>query len=493
MNASNWINRNVSRLFPAAAGAMLSVEAAGSAGAVRGQGAGPAASAQAERPTRERLAASLRHKDEAMSPRMLRRVLEELKGIIDPQISEVEGGRRAKVLIERYAGATVERRRDMWLLMSEMFVADPAKVKSAQAKFAAAVGTPDEAAAEVQYRRATVSPRRRLLQRFSVLPEGIRFLVDLRAEMQPYLKKDKRLQALDVEMEYMFSTWFDVGFLELRRISWDSPASLVEKLIKYEAVHDIRSWEDVKNRLDSDRRCYGFFHPRLPDEPLIFVEVALLGEMPGSIAPLLDETAAASDLTRATMAIFYSISNTQTGLRGVSFGDSLIKRVVETLCAEFPKLKTFVTLSPIPGFRAWLVRHAADMLERLDQQDRAELQRSLGGGALTAEHFLAAADNARELEARSPLGHLLLQCAVHYLGQELQDGKPVDPVARFHLGNGARVERLNWAGDASPKGWKQSYGMMVNYLYDLKRLDKHRAQLAQGKIPVSGEVAKLAF
>ncbi len=493
MNASSWINRNVSRLFPAAAGTALPAEVAGSAEARREQGAGPAASAQAERPTRERLAASLRHKDEAMSPRMLRRVLEELKGIIDPQISEVEGGRRAKVLIEHYAGATVERRRDMWLLMSEMFIADPAKVKSAQAKFAAAVGTPDEAAAEVQYRRATVSPRRRLLQRFSVLPEGIRFLVDLRAEMQPYLKKDKRLQALDVEMEYMFSTWFDVGFLELRRISWDSPASLVEKLIKYEAVHDIRSWEDVKNRLDSDRRCYGFFHPRLPDEPLIFVEVALLGEVPGSIAPLLDETAAASDLTRATTAIFYSISNTQPGLRGVSFGDSLIKRVVETLRAEFPKLKTFVTLSPIPGFRAWLGRHAAAMLERMDRKACTELQRSLGGDALTAELFLAAADNARELEATTPLGHMLQQCAAHYLGQELQDGKPVDPVARFHLGNGARVERLNWAGDSSAKGWKQSYGMMVNYLYDLKRLDKHRAQLAQGKIPVSGEVAKLAF
>lgn len=492
MNASNWINRNVSRLFPAAAGGVLTAEATGSAGVGRGQGAGSAASAQAERPTRERLAASLRHKDEAMSPRMLRRVLAELKGMIDPQISEVEGGRRAKVLIERYAGATVERRRDMWLLMSEMFVADPAKVKSAQAKFAAAVGTPDEAAAEVQYRRATVSPRRRLLQRFSVLPEGIRFLVDLRAEMQPYLKKDKRLQALDVEMEYMFSTWFDVGFLELRRISWDSPASLVEKLIKYEAVHDIRSWADVKNRLDSDRRCYGFFHPRLLDEPLIFVEVALLGEIPGSIAPLLDETAAAADLTKATTAVFYSISNTQTGLRGVSFGDSLIKRVVETLCAEFPKLKTFVTLSPIPGFRAWLVRHADAVLEALERPQRLALARALGTETLTAEALLAVADNARELEAQAPLAHWLQHGAAHYLGHELLEGKPADPVARFHLGNGARVERINWAGDPSPKGWKQSYGMMVNYLYDLKRLDKHRSQLAQGKIPISAEVAKLA-
>ena len=202
---------------------------------------------------------------------MLRRTLQELQAVIDDSVSEVEGGRRAAALMVWYAGATPERRQDMWLLMSEMFMADPHKVQAAQAQFAAALGTPDEAAAEVHYRRATVSPRRRILQRFSADATGIRFLVNLRAEMQPLLKGDKRLQALDVEMEYMFSTWFDVGFLELRRISWDSPASLMEKLIKYEAVHDIKSWADVKNRLDSDRRCYGFFHPRLPDEPLIFV------------------------------------------------------------------------------------------------------------------------------------------------------------------------------------------------------------------------------
>ena len=215
--------------------------------------------------------------------------------------------------------------------MSEQFTADPEKVRKAQAQFAAAVGTPDEAVAQVQFRRATVSPRRRLLQRISADGRGIRFLVDLRAEIQPHLKSDRRLSALDVEMEYMFSTWFDVAFLELRRISWDSPASLVEKLIKYEAVHDIRSWADVKNRLDSDRRCYGFFHQRLEGEPLIFVEVALVDEMTAGIEPLLDESAAPADLAKATTAIFYSISSTQVGLRGVSFGDSLIKRVVDTL------------------------------------------------------------------------------------------------------------------------------------------------------------------
>ncbi|MDQ7744183.1 malonyl-CoA decarboxylase domain-containing protein [Hydrogenophaga pseudoflava] len=444
MNTREWLSERVSRL--------------------RAPAGGPPP--PPARSTQERLKARLRQGEEALSPRALRHKLDELKGIVDPLVSEVEGGRRAGELIDWYASASPAHRRDLWLLMSERFVADPEQVKTAQQQYAAAVGTPDEAAAEVLYRRATVSPRRRLLQRFSAHPDGIPFLVNLRAEMQPQLKTDKRLLALDVEMEYMFSTWFDVGFLELRRISWDSPASLVEKLIKYEAVHDIRSWGDVKNRLDSDRRCYGFFHPRLPGEPLIFVEVALINEIASSITPLLDESAAPADLDRATTAIFYSISNTQLGLRGVSFGDSLIKRVVESLHEEFPRLKTFATLSPIPGLRAWLNRHAP-----------AEL--------------LQAWEVALELEEKSPPRVALKQWAARYLAQELQEGKPLDAVARFHLGNGARIERLNWAADPSAKGLKQSYGLMVNYLYDVKRLDKNRAALAQGKVPVAPAIKDL--
>jgi malonyl-CoA decarboxylase len=393
-------------------------------------------------------------------------MLARLQGIIDPRVSEIEGGRRAKEVEAWYATATPAQRRDLWLLMSERFMADPDKMRKAQAQYAAALGTPDQAAAEVLYRRATVSPRRRVLQRFSADSDGIRFLVDMRAEMQPHLKADRRLRALDVEMEYMFSTWFDVGFLELRRIDWDSPASLVEKLIKYEAVHDIRSWADVKNRLDSDRRCYGFFHPRLPGEPLIFVEVALMDSMADSITPLLDEAGPASDLVRATTAIFYSISNTQAGLKGVSFGDSLIKHVVETLKAEFPRLKTFATLSPIPGLRQWMHKHAP-----------AEL--------------LAALEQPLALPPKSPARAQLLSWAARYLGKELENGRPCDPVARFHLGNGARVERLNWGADPSPKGLKQSFGLMVNYLYDLKRLDKHRSMLAQGQIPMSSAIEDL--
>jgi malonyl-CoA decarboxylase len=418
------------------------------------------------RTTRERLKATLRRHQEALSPRVLRRTLAELQGIVDARVSEVEGGRRAKGVMQWYQGASPEERRDCWLLMSEQFAPDAQKIQSARRHYEAALGTGDEGAAEIRLRKAVVSPRTRLLQRFAVDPQGMRFLVDLRAELVPHLKSDKRLLPLDAELENLFSTWFDVAFLELRRISWDSPASLIEKLIKYEAVHDIRGWSDVKNRLDSDRRCYGFFHPRLDGEPLIFVEVALVDAISGSITPLLDEAAAPADLAKATTAIFYSISNTQAGLRGVSFGDSLIKHVVETLQAEFPRLKTFATLSPIPGLRAWLQKNApADLLGQLD--------------------------DPLALAAKSTARKQLLGWAARYLGKETQDGKPLDAVARFHLGNGARVERLNWGADPSAKGLRQSYGLMVNYLYDLKRLDKHRAMFAQGQIPISGGIEDL--
>ncbi len=452
----------------------------------------PAGAPAAPRSTRERLKATLRRHQEALSPRVLRRTLLELQSIVDPQVSEVEGGRRAKGVAGWYAQATPEQRRDCWLLMSEQFAPDPEKLKAVREQYEAAHGTPEEGQAEIRLRKAFESPRTRLLQRFAAFPEGMRFLVDLRAELLAHLKTDKRLLALDAELANLFSTWFDVAFLELRRISWDSPASLIEKLIKYEAVHDIRSWADVKNRLDSDRRCYGFFHPRLDGEPLIFVEVALVDEMAAGITPLLDETAAPSDLGKATCAIFYSISNTQSGLRGVSFGDSLIKHVVETLKAEFPRLKTFATLSPIPGLRGWLAKNAGGLVERLEPKPRAELARALGGET-TLSGLLAAWENPPDLAAKSPVRQMLLRCAAEYLGRATQDGKPFDPVARFHLGNGARVERLNWAGDPSAKGLRQSYGLMVNYLYDLKRLDKHRALLAQGQIPISGAIEDLYF
>ncbi|MGD9775130.1 malonyl-CoA decarboxylase [Diaphorobacter sp.] len=492
MNAtSNWISRSMGRLRPADSKAA----AAGKDKSPGQDGASAPARPAPERSTHERLQATLRKSGEALAPRALRRLLTDLQEAAAPGVSEIEGGRRAQAVAAWYAQATPEERRDLWLLMCEQFAPDATRVKSAQQRYEAAAGTDDAPQAEAHLRRALVSPRARLLQRFAVFAEGMRFLVDLRAELLPLLKSDKRLLPLDAELEQLFSTWFDVAFLELRRLSWDSPASLIEKLIKYEAVHDIRSWADLKNRLDSDRRCYGFFHPRLPNEPLIFVEVALVKEISSSITPLLDESAEAADIQRANTAIFYSISSTQTGLRGVSFGDSLIKHVAETLTAEFPRLRTFATLSPIPGFRAWLVKNCAAQLQQLDDKRRAELGRAVDiephNAKNLAAQLLAAADKPLDLAPKSPVRQWLMQCAARYLGRELQGGKPLDPVARFHLGNGARVERLNWAGDPSAKGLKQSFGLMVNYLYDLKRIDKHRALLAQGRVPVSGDIDSL--
>ena len=324
---------------------------------------------------RQRLGAMLERGVDAIGPWGARRILRELQHVLDPAVSEVEGGRRAAAFAQWYAGATPEQRSECWVLMSEHFAPDVTAIELAHAAYEAVRGTDDEARAELRLRRAFTAPRTRLLQRFSAYPGGVHFLVELRAELLPHLKKDKRLIALDGELQELFSTWFDVGFLDLRRISWDSPASLIEKLIQYEAVHDIRSWQDAKNRLDEDRRCYSFFHPRMPGEPLIFVEVALLREMAGGIVPLLDEEAAPADLDKAACAIFYSISNTQSGLKGVSFGDELIKRVVEVLQGEFARLKLFATLSPVPGFRAWLAKNADARLQALPARARTELAR----------------------------------------------------------------------------------------------------------------------
>jgi malonyl-CoA decarboxylase len=448
-------------------------------------------SAADDRSTRERIDASLKHRDEALSPRSLRKLLSQLNDIIDPKVSEIEGGRRAKIFAKWYELSLPDVKMDVWLLMSEHFGPDAKKVMAAKEEYTQAFGTQEEGAAEIKLRRSLVSPRTRLFQRFAAFDGGLRFLLNLRSELLPHLKTNKRLVALDAELENLFSTWLDVAFLELKRLSWDSPASLIEKLIQYEAVHDIRSWADLKNRLDSDRRCYGFFHPNLPNEPLIFVEVALLSEMADSIPPLLDENAAPENLQKASVAIFYSISNTQTGLRGVGFGDSLIKRVVQVLKEEFPKLKTFATLSPIPGFRGWATKNMDQLINRVGDKEGKAIQKSLGLSELNANDVIKAIDGLENLSKNAVIQSFLKQVAAVYLGQSLVEGHPVDAVAKFHLHNGARVERINWNADPSVKGMKQSWGIMVNYLYDLRKLDRHRMLLAKGKITVSSEVEDL--
>lgn len=444
---------------------------------------------------RQRLSAMLERGADAFGAWGPRRILRELEHVLDPAVSEVEGGRRASAVADWYAEASAEQRFECWRLMSQHFAPDLSAIEAAHQAYESVRGTEDESRAEVRLRRAFTAPRTRLLRRFSAFPQGVQFLVDLRAELLAHVRRDKRLLALDAELKELFSTWFAYGFLDLQRISWDSPASLIEKLIKYEAVHDMGSWWDAKNRLDEDRRCYGFFHPNMPGEPLIFVEVALLQEIAASMPPLLDEHAEPANLDKATTAIFYSISSTQRGLRGVSFGDELIKRVVLALQAEFSRLKVFATLSPIPRLRHWLSEHAdarlQDTPQRMQQALARELNLELAG--LDAQALLDALDgDVAALDDKSNLRRWLLGAAAHYLGRAwTDDGRPQDPVARFHLGNGAHVERINWLGDPSTKGLQQSWGLMVNYRYDVNRLDRNRAQLERGKVPLSREVEGL--
>lgn len=319
----------------------------------------------------------------------------------------------------------------------------------------------------------------RLFRRLYAHTDSLQLLVELRADMLRWHTHIPGLDILETELKSLLSSWFDVGMLELRRISWDSPASLLEKLIIYEAVHEIRSWDDLRNRVANHRRCYAFFHPRMETSPLIFVEVAFSSHMAGNVQALLDPAAPPDNPDKARWAIFYSISNTQAGLRGISFGNFLLKRVVEELLREFPRLKGFATLSPIPGFTRWLSRQDNDTLAQLIT-DKSDKQRTLDDKLLGADWVNMLAEAAQG-QAPDNVQRTGLKLAGHYL-TSFHNEQPLDPVARFHLGNGARIERLNWAADTSSKGMQQSCGIMANYVYDLDQLDDNLAQLAAGKV-----------
>jgi malonyl-CoA decarboxylase len=361
--------------------------------------------------------------------------------------------------------------------------------KAIETKLAALNAAGDGAALAVaarELRQALQPPRIKFLRQFSALGEGIKFLIDLRADVYRLAKKDPALSPLDGELRDLLASWFDIGLLELRRIAWDSPAALLEKLIAYEAVHEIRSWADLKNRLDSDRRCYAFFHPRMPNEPLIFIEVALVQGMADNVQELLDERAPRQNPKAADTAIFYSISNAQRGLAGVSFGGFLIKQVVDDLAHEFPNLKVFATLSPIPGFLSWLraeIEAGRPVLEMPEANELAALHGSNDGDkALLA--ILNEPGWPEDLAKTAALKPILTRLCARYLLEERHGKTALDRVAHFHLSNGARVERLNWAADRSAKGLAQSAGLMVNYRYKLDEIDaNHEAYTAEGASP----------
>lgn len=427
-----------------------------------------------------------------LSSGQLNLVRRTLRECLDGIGGEASARKRVALLAEIYAHANDDGRREYLKLLASEFSPDDEHIAAVIRDYLQAKG-PDRRKIQRELRHALNSPRVTIFKQFNLLPDGVKFLVSMRTDVSRFVRATRELEVIDEELYGLLASWFDVGNLELRRITWSSPAALLEKLIAYEAVHEIRSWSDLRHRLDSDRRCYAFFHPRMPDEPLVFVEIALVKDMAASVQVLLDESAPVGDPREATAAIFYSISSTQNGLRGVSFGGFLIKRVVEQLLADFPRLNTFATLSPIPGFRRWLDARLNAKDPILFQGFEAKELVKLGSNDRHAA--LAAAlekDFSQDPAAAELLEPILVPLCARYLAVEQEENRPLDPVARFHLGNGAQLERINWLADTSSRGIKQSASLMVNYLYRLSDIeDNHEAYEREGKIATSRSVRKL--
>ncbi len=393
---------------------------------------------------------------------------------------EASGVALAREIITRYGEMTRGPRIAFFEALAARFGPDHVRL---QAAVEAWRSNPSDATAMELH--AAAEPRRQeLLRRLNLAPGGTAALVHMREQLLDAMDHREDLAAVDNDFVHMFSSWFNRGFLVLQRIDWSSPASILEKIIRYEAVHRIRGWDDLRRRIDPpDRRCYAFFHPALVDEPLIFVEVALTREIPSAIAPILTVQRDVIGAEKATTAAFYSISNCQRGLTGVSFGHFLIKQVVEEIAREYASLSNFVTLSPAPGFASWLKRERAAADSRvLTADDRVALANvDIPGWWQTPK-------------TREPVQEALLRAAAWYfLHARSKSGYPIDPVARFHLGNGARLERLNWLGDGSERAIEQAHGLMVNYLYVLEDIEKnHEAYAQQRTVVASNAVTKLA-
>ncbi len=421
------------------------------------------------------------------------RVRQQMVDCLGGQGGEVTARTRAAALGRTYLALSPAGRHRFLRILAEEFNTDPARVSAAVSLLDAAGDEPyARRAAEQELRRALEPPHMRLFTQFNTLSEGVKFLVDLRADLLTHVGEAPAFQALDDDLRELLTSWFDIGFLELRRITWESPAALLEKLIAYEAVHEISDWDDMKNRLEPDRRCFAYFHPNMPDEPLIFVEVALVKGMTASVQALLDKDAPVTGLGEVDTAIFYSISNAQQGLKGISFGNFLIKRVVDELALEVPQIKTFATLSPIPGFRRWLdaelTEHGPSILLPAEREGLIDAAQTDDVAALLAgRHWNE--DPALSDALRAPLMGL----AARYLSLEKGPAdRALDPVAHFHLSNGARMERLNWLGDVSRSGLLRSAGMMINYLYALPRIEaNHEAYTDTGKVALSSAMRAL--
>jgi malonyl-CoA decarboxylase len=390
---------------------------------------------------------------------------------------EASGVALAREIVTRWEALEEPARLEFLMVLAERFGPDFARIDEAVAAFL----NDKNATMALHLHGAAEARRQELIRRLNLAPGGIEALVEMRELLLKHSAEHPDFPSVDADFAHLFSSWFNRGFLVLRRIDWSTPANILEKIIKYEAVHTIRDWDDLRRRLEPpDRRCFAFFHPQLTDDPLIFVEVALTKDAPSAIADLLAAERTPIALNEAMTAVFYSISNCQEGLRGISFGNFLIKQVVDELRREQPRLENFVTLSPVPGFASWLAR-----------ERRADDSPALPPDDLRT---LAALDEPGwHVDPSDPLRKALLSAASYYfLKARTPKGTPVDPVARFHLGNGARLERLNFLGDLSPKAMKQAHGLMVNYSYRLDDIEKnHELFVSKGQVAAAPDVRRL--
>lgn len=396
---------------------------------------------------------------------------------------EASGVAIARQLLNELKKASADERRGFYRYLADELQPNAAEVARAAEAY---LSTPSEATL-TQLQKISESPRREFFRRLNLAPGATAEIVALRRELLRLPKGEPGIASLDADLEKLLTSWFNRGFLVLRRIDWQTPAAILEKIIAYEAVHEIKGWDDLRRRLDpQDRRCFAFFHPALVDEPLIFVEVALMHDIPDAIAPVLSARAGANT-AQPTTAVFYSISNCQDGLRGISFGNFLLKQVVEELLKDVPSLKTFVTLSPVPTFARWLDRTLADESHPspVTGEDKILLK------ALRDPRWIET-DDRSPLEMEALKATLLALAAHYFLVAKSADARPVDPVARFHLGNGARLERINWLGDISEKGLREAHGLMVNYRYEPADIERnHEAYAQDGFVAASRSVRGL--
>ncbi|MBA3479551.1 MAG: malonyl-CoA decarboxylase [Lautropia sp.] len=400
--------------------------------------------------------------------------------------------------LARYQSLSTASLQQFFEVLATEFDPDPGDILLLAEKYAVS-RSPESL---VRLSKAAEPPRQELLRRLNGAPGATGIIVKMRENLLLQLRTDRKLLAVDADLEHLLSSWFSPGFLTLVRVDWNSPAALLERLIKHEAVHAIDGWNDLRRRLEPDRRCFAFMHPVLQGEPLIFVEVALLKEVPASIAPLLYRgTPEVAAPLKFKVAAFYSISNCQPGLRGINLGNFLIKRVAEQLSTEFPSLKTFCTLSPVPGFSDWLAHTATiepgklstdkhrrinETLAAIRKRHQQDL-RSLAGAVAAGQTKPVDEEGLRSLCACYLL-HASRHAGVH--ANDLSAGEG-DPVARFHLNNGARLERINAQADLSRKGIRQSYGLMVNYLYDLDEIENNHQAFVNGSVSASRAVTSL--